>query len=259
VNFPNYVPAAVRKYITLILDGTDIEPQGLKKQLSESKVGLQKINRTLSYSIEQNDQNASDVFRKDEAVVKETCAYLEREIACLEQLATDPRMKDVYINLENEFADQPAMKWQEFIFAAQSANIDFSIYRENIKKAKELSKKVSINAKKLSELLHETENIGFSNWPHEFFSAPAFLQTLSYATDGFEHYEIGMVGAALSSRKSCVKTQYIRAFAEGLFNSSRLEKTIAVMHAIATVTTIVLNDPDIDATYDDVKKALNQP
>lgn len=82
------------------------------------------------------------------------------------------------------------------------------------------------------------------------------LDTLSVTAQSFEPNEFGMVGAAISTRQKSMKTEYVRAFATLLTDVHGLTLTVLVKDLIAKVANVVLNDGEIDVTYDDVKKAL---
>ena len=65
-----------------------------------------------------------------------------------------------------------------------------------------------------------------------------------------------MIGAAIDSRKHSEKAAYVRAFGKLLTDSHGLILNLPIMKAMAFVATVVLNQPEIDVTYDDVRKAL---
>jgi hypothetical protein len=71
----------------------------------------------------------------------------------------------------------------------------------------------------------------------------------------------GAAGAATVSRKNNPKTQYIRSFWYVLQHEvfADVRKTSDVIHALAITATVVLNGPDDDVSYDDVRKALEDP
>jgi hypothetical protein len=87
---------------------------------------------------------------------------------------------------------------------------------------------------------------------------PALLNTVVKAARDFEPRQTQMIGAAIASRKQNPKTDYLRAFAHLLTDVHHLTPTTPIMRAMAVVATVVVNLPDIDVTYDDVRKALER-
>lgn len=63
-----------------------------------------------------------------------------------------------------------------------------------------------------------------------------------------------MVGAAIQSRQSSVKTEYLRAFAHLLNDVHHLKMTPGILRAMAVTANVTINLPDVDVTYDDVRK-----
>lgn len=84
----------------------------------------------------------------------------------------------------------------------------------------------------------------------------ALLRTLADAARTFRPRELGMIGAAIDSRQHNPKTEYLRAFANLLTKVHNINLTTKVMHVMATVATVVINLPDVDVTFDDVRKVL---
>jgi len=83
----------------------------------------------------------------------------------------------------------------------------------------------------------------------------ALLDTVAKAARGFKPSESGMIGAAIESRQRSPKTEYLRAFGN-LLTAHSFALTTPIMRAMATVANVVINLPDVDVTYDDVRKAL---
>jgi hypothetical protein len=65
-----------------------------------------------------------------------------------------------------------------------------------------------------------------------------------------------MIGAAIESRQKSPKTEYLRAFGNLLTDVHNFALTKSIMQAMAIVANVVVNFPDVDVTYDDVRKAL---
>jgi|TARA_Y100000310_G_scaffold315557_3_gene366270 hypothetical protein len=65
-------------------------------------------------------------------------------------------------------------------------------------------------------------------------------------------------GAAIVSRERNVKTEYLRAFAILLRELHGFTLTVDVKKTMAIVTTVVLSQPDVDVSYDDVRKVVSR-
>lgn len=91
-------------------------------------------------------------------------------------------------------------------------------------------------------------------------SAPHFsklLKSLSKAASEYSPAKDEVTNTAIKSRKSVRKTQYIRAFGQMLFADELLPQSKEIKKAISIVANVVLDDPEIDVSYDDVRKALD--
>jgi hypothetical protein len=99
------------------------------------------------------------------------------------------------------------------------------------------------------------------NYESAWFSAPkvpTLLMTLAASAAQFEPAQSGMVGAALARREKLHKTAFIRGFAHLLSEEHNLALSTNIKKAIAIVATVILDDPNIDVTYDDVRHALEK-
>jgi len=84
----------------------------------------------------------------------------------------------------------------------------------------------------------------------------ALLGTVANAARTFKPSESGMIGAAIESRQTSQKTEYLRAFGNLLIDVHNFELKRPIMQAMAIVANVVINLPDVDVNYDDVRKAL---
>ena len=84
----------------------------------------------------------------------------------------------------------------------------------------------------------------------------ALLRTAAKAARQFAPSESGFVHAAISSQKRNPKTEYLRAFGHLLTNQHNFVLTTRIMQAIAVVASVVIDLPDVDVSYNDVRKAL---
>jgi hypothetical protein len=82
------------------------------------------------------------------------------------------------------------------------------------------------------------------------------LDTLANAARSFNPSATGMIGAAIASRQRSPKTEYLRAFGKLLSDEHGFALTTPIVKAMAITANVVINLPDVDVTYDDVRKAL---
>ncbi len=90
-------------------------------------------------------------------------------------------------------------------------------------------------------------------------TAPYFselLDTVAKAGRAFKPSESGMIGAAIESRQKSPKTEYLRAFGNLLTDVHNFALTTPIMQAMAIAANVVIDSPNVDVTYDDVRKAL---
>lgn len=330
MDFPDYVPPAVRRHISLLVDGDEREPQGWAAALADAQSNLDRIDRAIEGKTRRGETEYLASLWPQKAKAKEHRDALAREVACCHRLAQDLRMRDAYAILASELSSDD--QWRAFIGAARAALIDYGGFRERLKRATELKNEIADAADKLRILISQFANTGVVG-PSEFYSVrellrqtdnhemqdhnlhmwrsmrkhvlgdlpsesraldqntpnvtrvvivpmsrptepdplaalqygwgtapdfPELLRTVANAARQFVPSEPGIIGAALSTRQSSIKTEYLRAFGSSLTHSYGLEITPSTMRAMATVANVVLDQPGIDVTPDDVRKALKQ-
>lgn len=89
-------------------------------------------------------------------------------------------------------------------------------------------------------------------------SLPQLLKTVELKSSNYIPSQTGMVGAAVNSRETNKRTQYIRAFGFLLAEEYDIKLTTPIKKAMASVVNVVLNDLDKDTHYDDVRAALKK-
>ncbi len=92
------------------------------------------------------------------------------------------------------------------------------------------------------------------NWLHAP-SLPTLLASLANAAQQYDPKERGHIGAALSSPKANPSSEYIRAFGH-LLAKHRFTLSGPILTAIGITAGVMLNNPDIAPSYDDVSKAI---
>jgi len=174
MGFPAYVPAAVRAHITTLLDGDDWEPQGWAATLADAEKSLAEIETAIETRIRRGEVEYLDSLRKQRAEAVEHRDRLAGDVDCLHRLADDERMQEAYAKLTKEFTHDE--QWRGFVDAAWAARIDYSKYRERLKRTAELRDKIADTSEKLAGLLREAADTGFPFWPSEFFGIPELLR-----------------------------------------------------------------------------------
>ena len=183
MEFPTWVPAVVRTHITNMIGGDAWESQGwaaslvsAEQQLAEIEVDINdhiRLGRT-EYLFSLNKQKAAAVIHKD---------IIKAEVACLNRLGTDDRMRKVFDLLATQFSSDE--QWRGFIRSAWAARMDYGPVRDRLKRAAELRDNIASTAEKLEKLLRDASSVGLDNWPSEFFNIPELLRR----TDNHEYHD----------------------------------------------------------------------
>ena len=173
--FPKYVPTTVIRHIQAHLEGDDWEPTGWLSVLASANKKLKIIEQDISEQSQINDLESLTLLRKKKADALYHRDYIAKEVDCFYRLLNDPRMEEVYISLSEIFKNDYQLP--DFIHAAWVANMDFSKFRERIKKVSAHSDKIAKTSEKLSKLLIEIDGFGYDNWPSELFGVAELLRT----------------------------------------------------------------------------------
>lgn len=313
MDFPGYVPPAVVKHITALVDGDSIEPFGWAKSLENAEHELRRIDGAIASKTKSGEHEYLGSLRRQRMEAVEHRDLLAGEVSCLHRLANDPRMFEAIEILTPEFTNDD--QWRAFFGSARAARMDYGKVRQKIRRATELSAEIADAAEGLRHALLRFAECGTSA-PSEFFSVaallratdnhemqdhnlsmwrsrrkyvlgdyvegesqrvgssaadpmaavrygwgvapdlPELLTTLSHAARAHVPAALGISAVALASRQSSVKTEYLRAFGNLLGDVHRLDITATVMRAMAVAANVVINDQEIDVSYDDVRKAL---
>jgi hypothetical protein len=86
------------------------------------------------------------------------------------------------------------------------------------------------------------------------------LKTVSKAAENYDpnKYETNTVQAALQKRESNPNTEFLRAFCFELREVKLLSVDPKIVNSIANISNVILNFPDLEITYDDVKKTIRK-
>ena len=147
MEFPAYVPAAVRAHITTLIDGDSCEPQGWAASLAIAEEELSRIEQAIETCLQRgkNDYLPGLSIEKAEALAHRD--GLVSAVDCMHRLAHDSRMADAFALLTREFNDD--QQWRDFMHAAWTARMDFKLYRERLRRATELKGDIAAAAASL--------------------------------------------------------------------------------------------------------------
>ena len=180
MDFPAYVPAAVRTYIQGLLCGDQWEPMGFHASLMSAESRLTEIEGAIKARILLGELGDLDSLRKQKSEAAEHRNGLASEVACLRRLSQDSRMRDAFALLTREFSHDT--EWRQFIHAAWAARMNFQMYRDQLKRGADLSGQIADAAQTLAGLLRQFSGAGI--WgPDEFYSIPELLKKT-------DHYEM---------------------------------------------------------------------
>ncbi|QHQ28577.1 hypothetical protein XACN24_09000 [Xanthomonas albilineans] len=153
MDFPAYVPAGARAHIVWTLEGGGPGHwQGVNALIEEYRAN------------------------------PDTSDALEQERACYLRFSNDARMRDVYAELQKVFTQDD--QYGEFLSAAWHAHMDYTPFREHMKKAKGLAPKIAKAARELATLLNEAGEVGGGVAPDEFFSICELLDKTDNTENG---------------------------------------------------------------------------
>jgi hypothetical protein len=166
MEFPAYVPAAVRAQITTLVEG-DTSGDGWQQALDDAESQLAALEDAIQVRARRGDDGYLPGLRKQRAEAEERRDRLAGDVDCLQRLGHDPRMKDVFELLTRQFTDDK--QWRNFIYAAWAGRREFSSYRDRVRRAKELGKEIASAAETLAGLLRKLSQT-FPPMPSEFYS-----------------------------------------------------------------------------------------
>ena len=173
MDFPAYVPAAVRAHITTLIEGDSREPMGWQEALSSAERELAEIESAIETKTRRGEVDSLDGLRKRRAEAAEHRDRLVGDMDCLRRLAHDDRMQEAYTLLTSELLDDKQLRG--FVYAAWAARADYSKYRKRLKRAAELKEEISVTAETLAKLIRQFSDTGI-NGPSEFYSVPELLR-----------------------------------------------------------------------------------
>jgi hypothetical protein len=183
MDFPAYVPAAVRTHLINILEGESLRGiPGYSGLLSEANQRLEAIEESLERKVICGEVEDLPDLRRQKVEASSHRDMLAGDVDCLLRLAHDPRMRDSFALLTREFDDDD--QWRSFTYAAWAARVDFEKFRNRLRRAAELKGEIANAAETLAKLIHHFSETGVMG-PGEFYSIPELLRkTDNHDMDG---------------------------------------------------------------------------
>lgn len=320
MDIPAYVPQGAREHARHFLGHYEPLLSTTERELAETEQAIREWSSRIAgrppAEIPESYRNKLKALYQRRKEKNHWRDRLTRDIASIHRVIHDSRMKNAYRLLSDALFDEADEHRQAlidgFLYAAWAARLDFSLYREKLKRAAQLRDDIAATADKLAGLLREAMATGRYP-PPAFFSIPELLRqtdcqpddhnfhmwkvvrgtvvgdsrqealetdpaeqarnslryswgiapplsdllgTLAHTARDWQPAEAGFIGAAISSRKQNSKTEYLRAFGNLLITEHGFILTAPIFKAMAVTAMVVMNDPDIDVTEDDVRKAL---
>lgn len=172
MDFPSYVPSAVRVRVAAMLEGEGRKFKGLLSTLTLAEADLQRIQRAFDERVRDDvEANGLRIQRKE---LTERCAHLTADIECLKRLVHDARMQTPYALLIS-LPNVTELQLSGFIDAAWAAHMDYAKFRERVKVADEIAREVAKAAGELADVLRKAESLGDFYPPCDFMSIHALL------------------------------------------------------------------------------------
>jgi hypothetical protein len=175
MKFPDFVPKAVQKHITVYLEGEPPEKFGwvmAQKSSAKELSGIRKELRSASAS-------KRAILKRKEIEVAQYSGMEASTVKCITRVGTSFQMRECYDLLRKESFDDEQLK--RFIHVAWAAHLDYTKYRERLKKAAKLTKAIAKSADRLTNLIRQLLDTGIPNSPDEFNSIHALLSKTEHA------------------------------------------------------------------------------
>ncbi|WP_326536855.1 hypothetical protein [Pseudorhodoferax sp.] len=185
MDFPSYVPNAVRELIDAYLEGDSAHNWadfGWREALAKSERELRRLEGLLQ-SIK--DLEGLNNVRVEYAKESANARGIGENVASLERLALRPEMQAAYARLVGALGTDTELK--AFIRAAWGAHMNYGTFRDRLKEAAEIARKVADAAGALHELLQKAEGFG-TYLPGEFFGIRSLLRNTDHDPDDRNHY-----------------------------------------------------------------------
>lgn len=169
--FREFVPSAVKAQLAFLMLGKK-GTRGYAEIYDEAKSKFNALDQALTLRIAAGERDGLDDCRADLHAAKLNLELAQAEVDCLNRFATRDEMKEAFDVLGAEFTTDA--QWAAFIYAAWAARMDFSKFRDRLKRARDLRGQIKDAANHLAALLDEFDKI--SDGPAEFQLIPTLLE-----------------------------------------------------------------------------------
>jgi hypothetical protein len=169
--FREFVPSAVKDQLAFLMLGNK-GTRGYAAIYDEAKSKFYALDQALTLRIAAGERDGLDDCRADLHAAKLNLELAQAEVDCLNRFATRDEMKEAFDVLGAEFTTDA--QWAAFIYAAWAARMDFSKFRDRLKRARDLCGQIKDAANHLATLLDEFDEI--SDGPDEFKLIPTLLE-----------------------------------------------------------------------------------
>jgi hypothetical protein len=171
MNFPPYVPNAVRTHVARILEG----PRSWSAALEDANAALTRLSELRTC----NPHDDGLRIELSEALAHRD--YVADQVSCLQRLVHDERMRPAYAHLLRAMTSDEQLAG--FIDAAWATKLDYSEQRDQTRAAADLAREVARAAGVLAELLKKAEGFAGPLLPPEFFSTRSLLKLTEHDCD----------------------------------------------------------------------------
>jgi hypothetical protein len=171
MNFPPYVPNAVRTRVARMLDG----PRSWSAALEHANAALTRLNEL------RTGNPYDDRLRIEHSEALAHRDYVADQVICLQRLVYDERMRSAYAHLLHAITSDEQLAG--FIDAAWATKVDYSEQRDRMRAAAELAQEVARAAGVLGELLKKAEGFAGPLLPSAFFSIRSLLELTEHDCD----------------------------------------------------------------------------
>jgi hypothetical protein len=292
MKFPDYVPATVRASMTDRLEGTQWSGPGRRHYLERAESRLEHLKEAFADQEEGisdaarmalHEARDSYLAKAKEVFCLERLVEDERMRAVYRGLAValpDEEQQEHFITAAWQ-ADRDYGRERERERLAEEARREIADLALQLADALQRAKKRGVGNSMspgifgMRQLIEKTEHEPghrdldlWHNRRHAVFDSNAhyyiwsiapdtgrMLVAMAHAAQEAGSPEPGAVEAALSSRRSNRKAEFLRAFV-AMMRERRLPVDPPIHEAMAITATVVLNDAELDVSRDDVRKAV---
>lgn len=180
MDFPSYLPHAVRASMARLLEGEEKLLTGWNSALASAEADLTRLQQ-------QRDEPDSNELRIARAEATERRDHLAADVACCQRLLHDARMQPAYARLVS-LPNVTDSHLSGFIYAALAARMDYAKHREQVNAADDLALGVAKAAGALADLLRKAEGFVGPRLPSEFFSIQSLLEKTEHDVTDRDFY-----------------------------------------------------------------------